>query len=218
MRVRTQAFTLIEVLVAVTILAVVMVSVFEVYFGVLTLNRRLEFSRSLQENARSTTEMFAKEIRERGIDLAFYDNGSAARTLDYENGNDVLAVRPDALGNASRYYLMQDSVTGPVSCTDPAAKDCYLGRESVGSDGSSERVRVTDARVKVESLRFHIVGTSAATVSSGTAPVSSGIREAKVTAVFELGVPPAKGLDPNVAKKLKIRAQTTISEKIYKSY
>lgn len=217
MRARTQAFTLIEVLVAVTILAVVMVSVFEVYFGVLTLNRRLEFSRSLQENARSTTEMFAKEIRERGIDLGFYDNGSAARTLDYENGNDILAIRPDNLGNASRYYLMEDSVTGPVSCTDPVSKDCYLGRESVGSDGISQRVRVTDSRVKVEGLRFHIVGSSAASVSSGTT-VPTDIREAKVTAVFELGVPPAKGLDPNVAKKLKIRAQTTISEKIYKSY
>lgn len=118
MKTSRQAFTLIEIVVAVTILAVVMVSVFEIYLGVLTLNRRLEFSRSLQENARSMTEMFAKEIRDRGIDLSFYDAGSFEKTLDYSNGNAVLAIRPDALGNSSRYYLMEDSVSGPVACRE----------------------------------------------------------------------------------------------------
>lgn len=116
MKISRQAFTLIEIVVAVTILAVVMVSVFEIYLGVLTLNRRLEFSRSLQENARSMTETFAKEIRDRGIDLSFYDAGSFEKTLDYSDGNAVLAIRPDALGNSSRYYLMEDSVSGPVAC------------------------------------------------------------------------------------------------------
>ena len=62
------------------------------------------------------TEMFAKEVREKGVDLAFYDGGSAIRTLDYQNGNAVLAIRPDPLGNSARYYLMEDSVSGPVAC------------------------------------------------------------------------------------------------------
>jgi hypothetical protein len=44
------------------------------------------------------------------------------------------------------------------------------------------------------------------------------LREAKVTAAFDLAIPPKKGLDPAVASGLKIRAQTTVSEKIYKSY
>ncbi len=57
------------------------------------------------------TEMFAKEIREKGVDLSFYDGGSATRVLDYQNGNSVLAIRPDALGNGARYYLMEDSVS-----------------------------------------------------------------------------------------------------------
>jgi hypothetical protein len=42
-----------------------MISVFEIYYGVLSLSKRLEFSRILQENARSVTETFALEIRER---------------------------------------------------------------------------------------------------------------------------------------------------------
>ena len=116
MRTAQKGFTLVEVVVAVTILAVVMVSIFEIYLGVLSLNRRLEFARSLQENARSMTEMFAKEVRERGVDLSFYDAGSQDRTLDYSAGNKVLAIRPDSMGNSSRYYLMEDSVSGPVAC------------------------------------------------------------------------------------------------------
>lgn len=217
MRVQTKAFTLVEVVVAVAILAVVMVSIFEIYLGVLSLNRRLEFARSLQENARSTTEMFAKEVRDRGVDLAFYDGGSETRILDYEHGNSVLAIRPDALGNASRYYLMEDSVSGPVVCTEAGSGGCYLGRESVAADGTSSRDRITDSRVKVEGLKFHIVGTSAAAVVSGPVPADS-LREAKVTAVFTLAIPPGKGIDPALASGLKIRAQTTVSEKIYKSY
>jgi prepilin-type N-terminal cleavage/methylation domain-containing protein len=166
MRTHSKAFTLIEVIVAISIFAVVMISVFEIYFGALSLNRRLEFARSLQENARSMTEMFAKEVRERGVDLAFYDGGSASRTLDYQRGNSVLAIRPDALGNSARYYLMEDSVSGPVACADTGSGGCYLGRESIATDGTSERVRITDSRVKVERLRFHIVGSSADSVAS----------------------------------------------------
>lgn len=216
MRVHTKAFTLVEVIVAVSILAVVMVSVFEIYFGALSLNRRLEFARSLQENARSMTEMFAKEIREKGIDLSFYDAGSAVRTLDYQNGNSVLAIRPDAMGNSSRYYLMEDSVSGPVVCSEAGSGGCYLGRESVAADGTSTRVRITDDRARVEGLRFHIVGSSADSVVSGT--TAENAREAKVTATFVLAIPSGKGVDPAVASGLKVRAQTTISEKIYKSY
>lgn len=57
------------------------------------------------------TEMFAKEIRDKGVDLSFYDGGSATRILDYQNGNSVLAIRSDTLGNSARYYLMEDSVS-----------------------------------------------------------------------------------------------------------
>lgn len=217
MRVRQNAFTLVEIIVAVTILAVVMVSVFEIYLGVLSLNRRLEFARSLQENGRSMTEMFAKEIREKGVDLSFYDGGSATRTLDYRNGNSVLAIRADALGNSARYYLMEDSVSGPVACDSTGSGACYLGRESVAADGASSRERLTDSRAKVEGLRFHIVGASGDSVTSGTVGTEP-VREAKVTASFILGIPEGKGVDPKVAAGLKIRAQTTISEKIYKSY
>ncbi len=168
------------------------------------------------------TEVFAKEIRDRGIDLSFYDAGSSERILDYGNGNGVLAVRADSEGNSSRYYLMEDSVSGPVACreTEPASESaptCYLGRESVAPDGTSSRIRLTDSRVKIESLRFHIVGISAESVATRSVAPDSN-REAKVTVTFDLAVPPGKGLDPNVLKGLKIRAQTTISEKVYKSY
>lgn len=78
-------------------------------------------------------------------------------------------------------------------------------------------MRITDSRAKVGELRFHIAGTSAAAVVSGSVSPDS-LREAKVTAVFDLSIPDGKGVDPSLAKGLKIRAQTTVSEKIYKSY
>lgn len=161
-----KGFTLAEMVVAVTILSVVMISVFEIYYGVLSLSKRLEFSRILQENARSVTETFALEIRERGFDAAYYDGATPETTLDFSEGNDVLAVRSLGALPSVRYYLMQDSPSGAVQCSASGALDCYLGRETVRSDGTSDRLRLTDSRVRIERLKFFISGVSAGTVVS----------------------------------------------------
>lgn len=77
-------FTLIEIVVAITILAVIMVSVFEIYTRVMTINRRLELSRQLQESARLVTETIAEDIRRNGIDFNCYKNDpTACGVADY---------------------------------------------------------------------------------------------------------------------------------------
>lgn len=59
------AFTLIELVVSITILSVIMLSVFMVYSNLIQINKRLEAMRILQENIRNITEQMASDIREK---------------------------------------------------------------------------------------------------------------------------------------------------------
>jgi type II secretory pathway component PulJ len=47
-----------------------MVSAFEVYTQVMTLSRKLEVQREVQESARAITEAIAKDVREKGFVIA----------------------------------------------------------------------------------------------------------------------------------------------------
>ncbi|NCP76635.1 prepilin-type N-terminal cleavage/methylation domain-containing protein [bacterium] len=59
------AFTLIELIVSITILSVIMLAVFEIYSNILQINKRLEVMRTIQENVRNITEQIASDIREK---------------------------------------------------------------------------------------------------------------------------------------------------------
>lgn len=59
------AFTLIELIVSITILSVILLSVFEIYSNILQINKRLEVMRIVQENIRNITEQIAGDVREK---------------------------------------------------------------------------------------------------------------------------------------------------------
>lgn len=60
-----RGFTLIELVVAITILSVIMLSVFTIYSNIIQINKRLEVMRVVQENVRNITEQMASDIREK---------------------------------------------------------------------------------------------------------------------------------------------------------
>ena len=59
------AFTLIELVVSITILSVIMLSVFMIYSNLIQINKRLEALRIVQENIRNITEQIASDVREK---------------------------------------------------------------------------------------------------------------------------------------------------------
>lgn len=64
-KISPQAFTLIELVVSITILSVILLSVFEIYNNILQINKRLEVMRIVQENVRNITEQIASDVREK---------------------------------------------------------------------------------------------------------------------------------------------------------
>ncbi len=59
----TKAFTLIELIVSMTIFAIIMVSVISIFLFSSQMSQRVELERNMQENIKSVMEDIAEEIR-----------------------------------------------------------------------------------------------------------------------------------------------------------
>ncbi|MDD5197844.1 MAG: type II secretion system protein [Candidatus Gracilibacteria bacterium] len=199
------AFTLIELVVSITILSVIMLSVFMIYSNLIQINKRLEALRIVQENIRNITEQIASDVREKGIDVKYYDNSTPEKINNYTgSGNSVLAIQ-----GGNRYYPMKDSLSGPVLCTDADQKDpnihCYIGKE----DSLNRRKSISDDRVRIESVRFFLSGDTGESLTNLS-------QEGKVTIVLSLGIENKVGISSEIAKNTHMLMETTISEKAYK--
>lgn len=201
---KTSAFTLIELVVSVTILSIIMLSVFVVYSDLIQVNKRLEALRMVGENTRTVTEMIASDVREKWIDFAYYDWSSTEKTLAYDGGGNLIL----AIQWGVRYYPMRDSSAGPVGCNEAdfvnIATHCYIGREQWGV-----RTPLTSNSVRIDSVRFFISGT-------GKDVATNLSDEGKATIILSLGIEKRAGVSDAIVQNTHMRVQTTVSEKIYK--
>jgi prepilin-type N-terminal cleavage/methylation domain-containing protein len=226
---RPSGFTLVEIIVAVTILALVLVSVFEIYSQIITTSKRLELARGLQQNTRTITESIASEVRSNGIAFECYGSTPASgcggsTPMDYTaSGADTLILRGGiqdcAAGAAScfiKYYLARTgSVTSPMACTEAERNDrtidCYLTRQVVQGSAEVSNTRLSDPLTRIKNVHFFVSGVGARQFRNATDT------EGKVTIAFTLSLAPRQGLDSKLADSLVIPVQTTITEKLYKS-
>ena len=226
---RSKGFTLIEIIVAVTILAIVLVSVFEIYSQIITTSKRLELARGLQQNTRTITESIANEVRSNGIAFECYGTSPAAgcggsTPMDYATtGADTLILRggvSDCTAGVTacfiKYYLARTgSVTASAACTlaerNDRTVDCYLTRQVVQGSAELSNTRLSDPLTRIKNVHFFVSGVGARQFRNSTDT------EGKVTIAFTLSLAPRQGLDSKLADSLVIPVQTTITEKLYKS-
>ncbi len=141
---RHSGFTLIEVIVAVTILSILLLSIFFVYTNIVHANRRLELLRVMRDNVRLVTETIASDVREHGIDFGHYGSLPAVYRPDFSgSGTTILAV-----GGDTRYFVV--NALGSV-CTGEMMRDpvqiCSFAREHAGTIE-----RLTGRRVDVRDI------------------------------------------------------------------
>lgn len=224
-------FTLIEIIVAITILSIVLISVFQIYSQIITTSKRLELARGLQGNTRTITETIASEVRSGGIAFECYRTTpppligcGMSNTTDYTGvGSDILILRGDKTECNGiypcfvKYYLVKPNLlTDPSACTDTDKRDqntpCYLQRSVIANGNQvGPLVRLSDPTTRVRDLRFFISGVGAREFSTSTDT------EGKVTMAFTISLAPRQGLDSKLAESLVIPVQTTITEKLYKN-
>lgn len=229
--VHTAGFTLIEVIVSMTILSIVLVSVFGVYSNIVVMSKRLELSRGLQQNARTIVETIAKDVREGGIAFECYAPSttspvgcdSGPHPTEYAGSGVTMFIvkgTPESCATATdcfiQYFLAKPTATiGEVACTDADAGTpglCYIARRVVSAGSPvGDSTRLSDALTSVTQLRFFLSGVSAAGFSS------QADQEGKVTMLFNLSLAPRQGLDSESADRLVIPIQTTITQKLYQT-
>ncbi len=70
-------FTLVELIIAMTIFSIMSIMTILIYFNVSETGRRLQISRELSETARQITERIAEDIKKNGISLSGAQYSSA---------------------------------------------------------------------------------------------------------------------------------------------
>jgi len=183
-------------IVSVTILAIIMLSIFVIYRNIIFINKKLELDRIIQQNSRNIIESLATEIREKGIDYEYYSN--LTEKLDYSgSGNTILAI-----ANSWEYCMQKQS----NSCS----RDCYKNNRWCFLWKLNTDIQLSDEKVQVNNLRFFISDNKSIWALDGK-------KEWKVTIVFDLSVTPTAWINSNMIKDSNIHVQTTISTKFYKN-
>ncbi len=113
-----------------------------------------------------------------------------------------------------QYFLAEkNALSVETDCSNPSeAGRCYIARRVViGGIVTGDTMRLSDTLTSITQLRFFLSGVSAAGFSN------QADQEGKVTLIFNLSLAPRQGLEPELAKKLIIPIQTTITQKLYQT-
>lgn len=211
-------FTLVELLIGLTIFAIMSTMTMLIYFHVSEHSRRLQISREISETARQITEQIESDIKQSGIDITKKFN--SAPNLDWKenhsvnytsSGSNVLPIQ----GNIFYVYGHETQDNGMGACNEDRIKDtpdyhCGLYR-AVKKNQDYSYYNLVDAfikgedkkRVRITDLQFYIFG------DENSAK--------KVTLNMELGLMPRDGVPRSLVNTSTMHIQTTFSERtLYK--
>lgn len=182
-------FTLIEIIVSVTILSIVMVSIFMIFIKSSEVNRKIDVGRLMQENVKNIIETISEDIRINWISLATWHH-SFAPWEKYSVWS-ILYVW------SNMYYLAKNIWGTRISQlnTDCSSiKDnCYIVKNN-----SITTSPLSNSWVQINKMDFYV----------------SDDFETKVTLNIVLQPASKKWLQSDLIKNNKIIFQTTLTERL----
>lgn len=187
------AFTVIEVLVWVTILAIIMISVMSIYISSTDISLKTDINRAMQENIKNAVETIAEDVRKNG------SNGIKVHLAD------TVCTSPSVNRHISwsnlciwwtmKYTLWKlNESTGVYDIVDNS--QCDELQES-GCSVLQNGAPIINSWVDVKKLEFRV----------STTEVS------KVTVLMEVQPSIKKWVKPDLVNNSKIHFQTTISQR-----
>ncbi len=188
-----KAFTLIEILVSLTILSIIMVSVMFIFINSTRLSAKTEINRVMQENIKNVIETITEDIRINWIKCVSEKRWWKCDFKFLWNYNYKNWIKLET--KASRYFLAYDDpiswmVMADVDECNAFEKSCYIVKNWT---------KLTNSSVSVKDLKFKI--------TNDNVP--------KVTISIVLQPSARKWVKSNLIKENKIILQTTISERIF---
>ncbi len=191
-------FTLIEVIVSVSILSIIMVSVFVIFQLSADLNNKTDISRSMQENIKNIVESIAEDIRKNGISWVNSDIISWDCNLPLNNTYNSwtkLCVWNNSYYLAKKVWENWNRISNYSECDK--ITQCFLVKNNW-----VVITQLSNSWVDFNNLSFYIS--------------NSWIK--KVVLNFEMQPSNTKWIKPNLISDNKIIFQTTLSERLYNDY
>lgn len=190
---KNQAFTLVEVLVSMTILAIVMVSILMIYALSVQIAMKADLNRELQQNIKSVVETLATDIRKNGITAVslevwdpYWTGTKLWDSLKIWDNKYVLV----------EYSNVQSDVYNRIDIDD--CKDIKKVCSLTKIDASGSWIwPLTNSKISFTNLEFN--------VTQGAIP--------KVTINMSVRAAIKNGVRPDLIKGSVIHFQTTISER-----
>lgn len=215
-----RGFTLIELMIAMTIFAIMSVMIVSVYASVTNTSRKLSATRHLSETAREITERIGQDVREAGISPEGWTAGFAPTSThipwteyNYEwSGTEFLAIQ-----SRWTYVYGKRSSAWMDPCIDTPSENrksnpkIHCGLYFVASsDNGANAYNLVDSfipeeekkRVKIQDFRFYVSW--------------SGTTTPKVTLNFTLALMPRIWVPESMIQDTKLHIQTTISSRSWK--
>lgn len=177
----TSGFTLVEMIAATTIFAVMSIAVMSIYIQTTNLSNRLKATRYLSETSREITERIAEDVKGKGISQKYsrYDDSTLGndmwRNPNYQSGGELLTIGSETAVFRSYFYGKKIASTLSL-CTETEKKDTitecglYVMPSSIFAltdtlnPDFSQAFNLVDSfipeetkkRVKIEDLKFYI--------------------------------------------------------------
>lgn len=189
-------FTLIELIIAITILSIIMISVFTIFTLSSDLNNKVDISRSMQENIKNIVQIILEDIRNNKIKWV-----NSSLTTWCQIWNEKFSTWTKlCLVDGTNFYLAKKISWTWVRVIDYKDcniwnSECYLVKET--SFWSPEQL--SNSWVEFRNLYFYV----------------SNSDPKKVTINFEIQPSTKKWINLGLIKSNKINFQTTIWENIY---
>jgi len=191
-------FTLVEIIVAITIFMIVMVSVLQIFWISVNITNKVDINRQIQENIKNLTEDISENIRKNKISWLKneitdnYKTDSKTKWVILKTGTWVLE---------NKYYLSLDDKNYSIipksdiwKCLE-LKNNCFLVK-----DDWIRATRLTNSWVAIENLQFEILWEK--------------IKRLIIT--FTMRPATKKWINANLIKNSKVYFQTTLSERFIK--
>jgi len=194
-----KAFTLVEIMVAITIFMIVMVSILQIFWISVNLTNKVDINRQLQENTKILTETIAEDIRKNGIS---WTKNEIMDSYSKDSWDSWVILQIGSWAFVNKYYLSLDETSYSIipksdigKCND-LKNNCFLVKDDWLSTS-----RLTNSWVAIEDLKFTILWD----------------KVKRVVINFIMRPSTKKGINSNLITNSKIVFETTLSERFIKT-
>lgn len=198
MKINKSWFTLIEIIVSVSILSIIMVSIFSIFQIIANLNNKIDVSRSMQENIKNIVETIAEDVRKNWIswvnsDVIVLECWNSA--WEKYNFWTKLCVWNNSYYIAKKVSWVWNRVWDFAECD--GKNQCFLVRNNWETI-----TQLSNSWIDFKDLSFWVF--------------NSQVK--KLTINFRLKPSILKWIRPNIIDENEIVFQTTISQRLYNDY